>query len=95
MTSPELGQKVRQLDNDVQAIYEMISTIQSTQMRHTNRFAEIGADIGELKTKVDGLEQRFDGFEKRFDGLEQRFDGLEKRFDGLELKVDTILERLG
>ena len=80
MTSADLGQKVRQLDNDVQAIYEMISTVQSTQMRHTNRFAEIGSDLRELTNKVDGLETRF--------------DALETRFDGLETKVDQILELL-
>jgi hypothetical protein len=45
MSSPaDVSHKVRQLDNDVQATYDMISTVQSTQMRHTNRFAQGQSD---------------------------------------------------
>jgi hypothetical protein len=42
VTSP-LERKVRQLDNDVQAIYEMIATVEATQRRHGNRLEEITA----------------------------------------------------
>lgn len=61
--SPEsIDRKVRQLDNDVQSIYEMLAAIQGTLTRHGNRFNEI--------------DERFDGLEARFDGLESRVDGM-------------------
>ena len=46
MTTP-LERKVRQLDNDVQAIYEMIATVEATQRRHGNRLEEITATQSE------------------------------------------------
>ncbi len=47
MTTPaELERKVRQLDNDVQSIYEMLATIEATQKRQGNRLAEIAARVG-------------------------------------------------
>jgi len=42
-----MGRKVQQLDNDVQAIYEMLATIQATQTRQHNR-------LGEIATVQDG-----------------------------------------
>ncbi len=42
MTTPGgMARKVQQLDNDVQAIYEMLATIQATQTRQHNRLNEI------------------------------------------------------
>ena len=46
-TPPEIARKVRQLDNDVQAIYEMIATVEATQRRHGNRLEEITATQSE------------------------------------------------
>jgi hypothetical protein len=46
VTTP-LERKVRQLDNDVQAIYEMIATVEATQRRHGNRLEEISASQSE------------------------------------------------
>jgi predicted nuclease with TOPRIM domain len=88
LTPGELQRKVRQLDNDMQATYQMLTDISATQKRMDTR-------LGSLEEKVDGLETRFDGLETRFDGLETRFDGLETRFDGLETKVDGIADDLG
>jgi hypothetical protein len=44
MTTIDLGRKVRQLDNDVQAIYEMLAGISATQHRQCNRLEEIAAE---------------------------------------------------
>jgi hypothetical protein len=44
MTTIDLGRKVRQLDNDVQAIYEMLAGITATQHRQGNRLEEIAAE---------------------------------------------------
>jgi hypothetical protein len=46
VTTP-VERKVRQLDNDVQAIYEMIATVEATQRRHGNRLEEITASQSE------------------------------------------------
>jgi prefoldin subunit 5 len=67
-TSPEqLERKVRQLDNDVQSIYELLTTIQATQQRMGNR--------------LDGHDARFDAIDARFDAMGQRFDAMDQRFD--------------
>jgi len=41
--SPELERKVRQLDNDVAAIYTMIAELAGTQRRHGTQLEEISA----------------------------------------------------
>ncbi|MGH3980281.1 MAG: hypothetical protein ACRDRZ_14955 [Pseudonocardiaceae bacterium] len=49
-TPPEIARKVRQLDNDVQAVYEMLAGISATQHRQGNRLEEIAAGQAELAT---------------------------------------------
>ncbi|CAI9415938.1 hypothetical protein [Nocardioides sp. T2.26MG-1] len=90
MTPAEVERKVRQLDNDVQSIYELLMGIQSTQTRHTNRLHELGEDVGALSAKVDSLEGRFDSLEGRFDSLEGRFDSLDAKVGSLDTKVETL-----
>ena len=77
MTPAEIQRKVRQLDNEVQSIYEILHSIAATQTRHG--------------TRLDGLDQRFDGVDQRFDGVDQRFDGIDQRFDGIDGKLEEIL----
>ncbi|WP_028925953.1 hypothetical protein [Pseudonocardia acaciae] len=45
---PELDRKVRQLDNDVQAIYVMLADISATQRRQGMRMEEIAGKQDEL-----------------------------------------------
>ncbi|MGI8887930.1 MAG: hypothetical protein ACR2GB_03000 [Nocardioidaceae bacterium] len=49
----ETERKMRQLDNDVQSIYTMLSAIQGTQERHTNRLGELAVKVDSLDAKVD------------------------------------------
>ncbi len=79
----EIERKVRQLDNDVQSIYTMLSAIQGTQERHTNR-------LGELAVKVDAIDAKFDGFDARLEGVETRMTGLEAK---RRRQVDTLETR--
>lgn len=44
-SSADLTRKVRQLDNDVQSIYELLAGIAATQQRHGNRFDEIATEL--------------------------------------------------
>lgn len=50
-TSPDLSRKVQQLDNDIDAIYGMLTTIQVTQTRQHNRLNEI-ADVQAEHTAI-------------------------------------------
>lgn len=47
--------KVRQLDNDVPSIYDLLAAIQGTPLRHGNRFDELDDKMTSLEGKVDGL----------------------------------------
>jgi hypothetical protein len=94
----DLERKVHQLDNDVQAIYELLSGIEGTLKRHGNRLMEISAELGtrfgEVDTRLDGIDTRLDGIDTRLDGMDQRFDGMDQRFDGMDHKLDRVLELL-
>ncbi|HEU4337458.1 MAG TPA: hypothetical protein VFR45_09110 [Nocardioides sp.] len=87
MTPQELERKVRRLDNDVQSIYELLSTISFTQTRH-------GGRLDELDRRFDGVDQRLDGIDQRLDGIDQRLDGHDKRFDAVDGKLDEVLTLL-
>src|SRR5262249_11245690 len=51
VTTPAgIQKKIRQLDNDVQAIYELLTGIQATQTRQGNRLDEIAATQAEQST---------------------------------------------
>lgn len=39
---PDLARKVRQLDNEVQSIYELLAGIAATQLRQSSRLEELG-----------------------------------------------------
>jgi len=80
MSPAEIERKVRQLDNDVQSIYTMLSAIQGTQERHTNR-------LFELAEKVDNLEGKLTTVDGKVDTLAGKLTTV----DG---KVDTVLELL-
>jgi polyhydroxyalkanoate synthesis regulator phasin len=80
MSSPALERKVRQLDNDVQSIYEMLSTISGTQLRQGNRLEEI--------------DQRLESVESKVDALDGKVDVLAGRVNAVDGKLDSVLELL-
>lgn len=51
----DLARKVRQLDNDVQSIYEMLAGIAATQQRHGNRLDEISAEMSGYGARLDEI----------------------------------------
>jgi archaellum component FlaC len=85
--APDIERKVRQLDNDVQAIYELLTNIQGTQRRQ-------GTMLDGMDARMDRMESRLDGVETRLDGVETRLDGVETRLDGMDGKLDEVLRRL-
>ncbi|MDQ3480842.1 MAG: hypothetical protein M3423_05855, partial [Actinomycetota bacterium] len=56
-----------QLDNDVQSIYTMLSAIQGTQERHTNRLGELAVKVDSLDTKIDTLTSTIDTLTGKID----------------------------
>lgn len=95
MTSqPGLERKMRQLDNDVQSIYEMLASIVSTQARHNNRFEELAQDIAAHNPRFDALERHATAMEERLTAVEERLTGVEERLTGVEEKLDTIVALL-
>lgn len=61
MTSPaEIERKVRQLDNDVQSIYELLTAIEATQKRQGNRLNEIAATQADHGAKLDSQGEKLD-----------------------------------
>ncbi len=98
MTPAEVERKVRQLDNDVQSIYELLMAIQSTQTRHTNRLHELGEDVGSLGAKLDALDTKVDSLDDRVESLDTKVGALDTKVDVLDVKVgslDTKVDSLG
>jgi outer membrane murein-binding lipoprotein Lpp len=75
---PSLERKVRRLDNDVQSIYEMLSAIQGTQLRHGNRIDELDQKVDVLDHKVEALDQKVDVLDQKVEALDHKVDA---RFD--------------
>jgi hypothetical protein len=80
MTPAEVERKVRQLDNDVQSIYELLNGITTTQMRHTNRFNELAEQV----------DRKFDSTDQRLDAIDQRLDAMEPKLDTV---LDLLRDR--
>lgn len=54
----DLARKVRQLDNDVQSIYEMLAGIAAQQARQVNRLDEIAAQQASQGEQLARLEEQ-------------------------------------
>ena len=68
----EIERKVRQHDNDITEIYQMLAHIQGVQGRHTMRLGELGAALGIVDSKVDAVNQKVDRLEIKVDGLDTK-----------------------
>src|SRR6266540_496700 len=91
MTSPGIERKVRQLDHDVQAIYEMLAGISATQQRHGSRMNEIEDRLISVDERVDG---RLSGVEGWLGHVEDRLgqlDGHVGRVDQIDGKLETVI----
>jgi peptidoglycan hydrolase CwlO-like protein len=108
MSPVEIERKVRQLDNDVQSIYTMLSAIQGTQERHTNRLRELAekldavdgkigtvdSKVGDLDGKIDTVDSKVGDLDGKIDTVDSKVGDLDSRMDGLGAKMDTVLELL-
>ncbi|GAB3259979.1 hypothetical protein GCM10027425_22780 [Alteromonas gracilis] len=81
MTSEHsLDRRVRRLENDTAAIYEILGEIQTTQRDHT---ARLGAH-----------DRRFDAMDQRFDAMDRRFDRVDGRLGSIDETLAEVLRRL-
>ncbi len=94
MTPQELERKVRRLDNDVQSIYELLSTISFTQGRHGGRLDELDRRFDAVDQRFDAVDRRLDAVDQRLDGIDQRLEGHDQRFDSVDGKLDEVLTLL-
>jgi X-X-X-Leu-X-X-Gly heptad repeat protein len=101
MTTPDLSRKVRQLDNDVQAVYEMLARIEATQQRHGNRLDELATAVdqlapavGQLSTGVDQLSTGVDQLSTGVDQLSTGVDQLSSTQTAQGTKLDRIIDLL-
>jgi predicted nucleic acid-binding Zn-ribbon protein len=79
-TDTDLRRRVTRLENETEAIYELITGIKSTLDDHTQRF--------------EAVDQRFDTMDQRFDTMDQRFDTMDQRFDTIETTLTEVVRRL-
>ena len=101
MSPMEIERKVRQLDNDVQSMYEMLAAIQGTQERHSNRFQEIAEKldnvdqtVNALDGKVSNVDGKVDTLDGKVTDLDGKVDTLDGKVTDLDGKMDTVLELL-
>ena len=85
-----LERKVRQLDNDVQSIYELLASIQGVQLRHTNRLDEIDRSIDALTTRLGSVETRLESIETRLESIETRLESIETRLEAVETRLESM-----
>lgn len=52
--APDIPRKIRQLENDIESIYELLARINLTQVRHGNRFEELAATQAEHTATLAG-----------------------------------------
>lgn len=90
VTAADLERKVRQHDNDIAAVYSLISDIQTTQSQHTNRFDELTEDVASLGTRLGSVGSQMTSLEGTVDRLDTTVDSLDTKVGQLDTKVDSL-----
>ena len=78
MSARAQERKVSQLENDVAAIYGLVSTLEQGQRRHDARF--------------EGIDGRLDGIDLRLDRIDGRLDRIDGRLDELAQGMATVID---
>lgn len=84
----DIDNQVRQLDLEVQSIYEMVARIQGTQTRHTNRLSELAIRLDEVNEVLGMRVSLADQHSV------ERGAAVEARLDRLENRLDEVLDLL-
>jgi hypothetical protein len=65
----DIERKVRQLDEDILTIYDMLGTIKETQQQHSQLLHTVGQHLGDMNTRIDGIDTRLDGMDSKLDDV--------------------------
>jgi chromosome segregation ATPase len=109
VTSAELDRKVRQLDNDVHAIYRTLDKISETQGKHGEALADVkdslssvrgtqarhGNRLSEIDGHLEGIDSALTDMRAAQARHGNRLDGIDGRLDRMDGKLDAVLDRLG
>lgn len=93
MTSPpEVGRKVRQLDNDVVSIYDLLDELRGdvrriagSQLRHTSR-------LDHVEDRLHGVETKLATVDDRLTSIDDRVAGIDTQLTTLDGKLDRIIQ---
>lgn len=92
MTRPlNVPRKLRQLDNDVQSIYEMLTGIAGTQVRHGNRLDELATQLDRMDAQLLLHDQKLSAHGEMLASHGETLAAHGERFDRIDLKLDTII----
>jgi hypothetical protein len=72
VTSAELERKVRQLDSDVHAIYNMLDKISETQREHGKGLADVKDSLSSVRGTQARHGNRLDGIDGKLDAVLDR-----------------------
>jgi hypothetical protein len=82
MTPAGIERKVRRLDEDLHAMYDMLTTISNTQRRHGERLDGVEERVIELDGKVSVLDRKVTDLDHK----------ITMKFSEVDTKLDSILE---
>jgi chromosome segregation ATPase len=103
MTMPlEAERKIRQLDNDVQSIYEMLAEIAATQRRQGNRLAEVDTKLTEVDTKLTEVDTKLTEVDTKLTEVDTKLTEVDTKLtevngqlNAMNGRLDTIVGLLG
>jgi chromosome segregation ATPase len=95
---------VRQLDNDVEAVYGLLEGITETQHKHSTALADLGVTVTSIRATQQRQYNRLDEMDAHVEGLQtaladvgatlkrhgSRLDTFDTRFDGLDARFDGL-----
>lgn len=96
-----MERKVRQLDNDVQSIYDLLEGISTTQNQHGSRLDELGRSLATVSATQKRHGNRLDELDEKLDDVDQKLVTVTatqnrhgNRFDELDQKLDRVIDLL-
>jgi len=97
----EIERKVRQLDNDVQSIYEMLAGIAGTQQNHGNRLGELDSKLAGITgtqlrhgNRLDELDGKLAGISATQQRHGNRLTEIDGKLTDMDSKLDAVLTLL-
>lgn len=94
MNPAELERKVRQHDNDLTSIYDIVSSVQTVQRQHGHRLDTLTEKVTAHDARFDAVDAKLADHDTRFDAVDTKLAQHDARFDAVETKLDTVLDLL-